>query len=310
MLKIRSKSQRIIFYFLFIIVFLFVLIGCQNENSQNLFRFVFMTDIHVQPELNGDEGFKQAIKKVNQLNPDFVITGGDLVFDALGQSHERATQLYDMYIDVCKNFNMPVYNTMGNHEVFGLYKKSGISPTDPQFGKKMYKEKIGYENTYYSFDHKGWHFMVLDDIGFAEKRQYVAEIDSAQIEWIKNDLKQTQKQTPIVIALHIPFISVGEQIRSGGTAALSPRLALSNSNEVLKLFDGYNLRIVLQGHLHIVEEIIYNTIHFITGGAVSAAWWKGPNAGFPEGFAVIDVKENNFSWKYETYSWKTVYKEE
>ena len=309
MFKIKCESQKNIFYLLIIIVFLLFFIGCQNDNAHDSFRFVFMTDIHVQPELNGDVGFKQAINKINKLNPDFVITGGDLVFDALGQSHERATQLYDMYIDVCKNFNMPVYNTMGNHEVFGLYEKSGISPNHPEYGKTMYKNKTGYKNTYYSFDHKGWHFMILDDIGFAENRQYVAEIDSAQSEWIKDDLKQIQRQIPIVITIHIPFVSIGEQMLSGGTAALSPRLALSNSHEVLKLFDGYNLKLVLQGHLHIVEEIIYNDIHFITAGAVSGAWWKGPNAGFPEGFAVIDTKENEFSWKYETYGWHAINEE-
>jgi 3',5'-cyclic AMP phosphodiesterase CpdA len=268
-----------------------------------------MTDIHVQPELNGDIGFKQAIAKVNQLNPDFVITGGDLVFDALGQSQERATHLYDMYIDICKAFKMPVYNTLGNHEVFGLYKKSGISPQHPEYGKKMYKNRMGYKQTYYSFDHKGWHFMILDDIGFTAERRYIAEIDSQQLDWIKNDINQLNKEIPIVIALHIPLVSIGEQMRSGGTAALSPAVALYNSHEILNLFDGYNLKLVLQGHLHIVEEIIYKNTHFITGGAVSGAWWKGPRAGFDEGFVLVDIQNSDFSWNYETFGWQSDYKQ-
>ena len=289
---------------------LIFLSSCQIDESPNSFQFVFMTDIHVQPELNADQGFKQAIKKVNQLNPDFVITGGDLVFDVLGQSFERANQLYDMYVDVCNNFNMPVYNTIGNHEVFGLYEKSGISPNHDEYGKQMFKNRIGYENTYYSFDHKGWHFMILDDIGFTEKRRYIAEIDSGQFKWIIEDLKNVQKETPIVISLHIPLISVGKQMLDGGTAALSPGLVLENSHEILNLFKDHNLRIVLQGHLHIVEEIIYKNTHFITAGAVSARWWKGSYSGFPEGFAVIDVTENNFKWNYESFGWQTVFKEE
>ena len=138
----------------------------------------------------------------------------------------------------------------------------------------------------------------------------VAEIDSAQFSWIIENLKTVQKETPIVITLHIPLISAGKQMLEGGTAALSPRLALENSHEILNLFKDHNLRIVLQGHLHIVEEIIYKNTHFITAGAVSARWWKGPNAGFPEGFAVIDVNENDFQWNYETFGWKTVYKSE
>lgn len=305
MKKLFSNSIHQLFLVLFFII---ILIGsCQTDNSENSFKFVFMTDIHVQPELNGDEGFKKAIKEVNQLNPDFVITGGDLVFDALGQSHERASQLYDMYIDVCRNFEMPVYNTLGNHEVFGLYESSGISPTHKDFGKKMFKRRLGYEKTYYSFDHKGWHFIILDDIGFTENRRYTAEIDSAEFNWIKNDLKHLDKDSPIVITLHIPLVSIAEQIRNGGTSALSAGVALANSHEILKLFEGYNLKIVLQGHLHIVEEIIYNNVHFITAGAVSGKWWKGSNAGFPEGFVLVDIQNNEFTWSYETYGWQSIF---
>jgi 3',5'-cyclic AMP phosphodiesterase CpdA len=309
MVNILHKNRGHVFYLLIVLFFIVLINGCQKNNTEASFRFVFMTDIHVQPELKGDEGFKQAINKVNQLKPDFVITGGDLVFDALGQSYERAEQLYNMYIDVCNEFNMPIYNTMGNHEVFGLYEKSGINPNHKEYGKKMYKKRTGYKNSYYSFDHKGWHFMILDDIGFTEDRKYIAEIDSAQLEWIKEDLKQIRMKTPIVISVHIPFISVGEQMRSGGTAALSPGIALANSHEILRLFEGYNLQLVLQGHLHIVEEIIYNDVHFITAGAVSGRWWKGLRYGFPEGFAVINVKENDFTWEYETFGWKTVFEE-
>jgi phosphodiesterase/alkaline phosphatase D-like protein len=42
-----------------------------------------MTDMHLQPERNAVEGYRRAIKTVNNLNPAFVITGGDLIYDAL-----------------------------------------------------------------------------------------------------------------------------------------------------------------------------------------------------------------------------------
>jgi len=41
-----------------------------NNNNEDEFSFVFMTDIHLQPELRAPEGFKQAIDSVNRLNPD------------------------------------------------------------------------------------------------------------------------------------------------------------------------------------------------------------------------------------------------
>lgn len=46
------------------------------KQPANEFSFVFMTDIHVQPEKNAEAGFRAAINKVNELNPEFVITGG------------------------------------------------------------------------------------------------------------------------------------------------------------------------------------------------------------------------------------------
>jgi len=61
---------------------LIIVQGCQDTGNNNSFRFVFMTDIHVQPELKADQGFRTAIAKVNELEPDFVITGGDLIMDA------------------------------------------------------------------------------------------------------------------------------------------------------------------------------------------------------------------------------------
>src|SRR5262245_23463423 len=51
------------------------------------FRFVHLTDIHVQPERRADEGFAKCIDAVESLNPkpDFILAGGDLVYDAAGQ---------------------------------------------------------------------------------------------------------------------------------------------------------------------------------------------------------------------------------
>jgi hypothetical protein len=85
---------------------------------------------------------------------------------------------------------------------------------------------------------------------------------------------------------------------------MSPAEAVANSHEVLALFEGRNLKLVLQAHLHIVEQIAVKGTHFVTAGAVSGAWWKGPHEGFPEGFVVVDVDEDAFDYRYETYGWR------
>ncbi|MFC2085485.1 metallophosphoesterase family protein [Bacteroidota bacterium] len=290
----------------FVLLSLFVLQGCKEESSVNSFRIVFMTDIHVQPERKAEEGFRTAIAKVNELKPDIVITGGDLIMDALGQDYERSTMLYELYNEVSKEFNMPVYNTLGNHEVFGLYEDSGVSPDHPEYGKAMFKKRLGENKTYHSFDHKNWHIILLDAIGFTEDRHYMGEIDSVQLEWLINNLKNVNAETPILVSTHIPFVSVGEQMWRGGTTPLSSSEVIINSKEVLEVFKNYNLRLVLQGHLHIVEEIIFYDTHFITGGAVCGRWWRGSRSGFKEGFVVIDIENEDFEWFYQTYGWEAV----
>lgn len=101
----------------------------RTSKKEETFSFVFLADIHLQPQRNANVGFLQAIDTINKMAPDFVLTGGDNIYDALGQTYERSKSLYDLYIESMKNFTMPVYNTIGNHDVFGLYEKSGVEPT-------------------------------------------------------------------------------------------------------------------------------------------------------------------------------------
>lgn len=64
--------------------------GCNKKSKKNSFSFAFITDIHLQSESRAVQGFLKAIDTIiNYLNPDFVITGGDLIMDALGQRYGR-----------------------------------------------------------------------------------------------------------------------------------------------------------------------------------------------------------------------------
>ena len=81
---------------------------------------------------------------------------------------------------------------------------------------------------------------------------------------------------------------------------------VQNSAEVLKLFKDHNLKLVLQGHLHWVEDLfIEGKTHFITGGAVAGRpSWKGTRTG-EEGFMLIKIKGEKVSWNYIDYGWET-----
>lgn len=293
--------------FVFALAGLLICISCEPvskepiEESENAFSFAFMTDIHLQPERNAVEGFKQAIESANELSPDFVITGGDLIMDALGQTFGRADSLYALYEETSADFKMPVYNTMGNHEIFGIYKESGIPSDHPEYGERMFESRLGHR--YYSFDHRDWHFMILDAIEDTHESSYIGLIDSIQMEWIKEDLEKVGPETPIVISAHIPFITCYMQVFYGSTEPNGSSLVITNAKEVLDLYSNHNLKLVLQGHLHYLEDIYANGIHFVTGGAVSSKWWTGKNNGLEEGYLMIHVNGDDFTWEYIDIGW-------
>jgi predicted phosphodiesterase len=81
---------------------------------------------------------------------------------------------------------------------------------------------------------------------------------------------------------------------------------IENSRDVLDLFSGHNLKLVLQGHLHIVEEAYIDGIRFITGGAVCAKWWEGPRQGMEEGYVLVHVTGEEIDWEYVDYGWDAV----
>lgn len=295
-----------------LILLLFIagfIISCQINPDKsvvedNNFSFVFMTDIHITPEFNATEGLLQAIDTINKIAPDFVLTGGDNIMDALGQTYSRADSLYNLYEETVGNLEMPVYNTMGNHEVFGLYEQSGISQDHKEYGKKLYENRLA--KRYYSFDHKNWHFIVIDGIEFTDNRRYFGKVDSIQVEWLKQDLEKVGKNKPVVISTHIPLLSVGMQIMKGPTEPFAKNTIINNANEIREILEQYNVKLVLQGHLHFLEDVNYNGIHYITGGAISSGWWKEARLGMEEGFLKIDISGEEFEWEYVDFGWEVV----
>ena len=294
--------------FLFVGISLLILVGCNQPSSRSAvneedeFSFAFLTDIHLQPERAAETGFQWAIREVNKLNPDFVITGGDLVMDVLNQSYGRSDSLFNLYIKLSGKFDMPVYNTVGNHEVYGWHRDETDIEQHPEFGKKMFEKRLG--ERYYTFNHKGWQFIILDAIYRGEEGGYTGRIDEEQILWLVEEMQKVDKETPIAISLHIPMISSISQIRQGSEGRAAGTV-ISNSKEVLQLFFEHNLRLVLQGHHHFLEDIyVQNQVHFITGGAVSGKWWANePDSKPEEGFVLVHVDGEELDWEYVDFGW-------
>lgn len=291
------------------VVVLLFLYGCSSDSGRKKpteedgFSFAFLTDIHLQPEHGARTGFQWAIREVNKRNPDFVLTGGDMVMDVLNQSYGRADSLYNLYEDLTEKLKMPIYNTIGNHEVYGWQRLEEGIEQHPEFGKGMYEQRLG--PLYYTFDHKGWHFIILDAIYLGQRGMYTGKIDEEQMTWIIEDLEKLDKQTPIAISVHYPFITSAFMLTRGPEANIPKGLVIKNSREVLALFSEYNLKLVLQGHLHYLEDIyVQNQVHFISGGAVSGKWWNNePDSKPEEGFVMIHVKGEELTWEYVDIGW-------
>ena len=269
------------------------------------FTFLFLTDTHLQPELNAAQGCAQCFKKARTIRSDFAIQGGDHVFDSLGVGRERATSLYDLYAKTEQDLGMKLHHTLGNHDCLGVYPDSGVLRNDPLYGKKIFEDRFG--KTYYSFDHKDVHFVVLDSIGITDDGAYEGRVDAVQLDWLTADLKALRPGTPIVVSTHIPLVTAFSSYAP--PPASDPKhhsLTVANANEVMARFAGHNLLAVLQGHLHINETVIWKDVPYITSGAVSGNWWHGTRLGTPEGFTVVRIENGKLSTRYETYGFRSV----
>jgi 3',5'-cyclic-AMP phosphodiesterase len=276
-----------------------------NAGAANDFKFLFLTDTHLQPELNAAEGCSQCFKKARTINADLAIQGGDHVFDALGVTRQRANSVFDLYAATEQVLGMKLHHTIGNHDCFGVYPSSGAGPADPLYGKKMFEDRFG--KTYYSFDHKGVHFIVLDSIGFTDDRAYEGRIDQPQLDWLASDLRALAAGAPIIVSVHIPLVTAfNSYVPLPAIAPKHNSLAVANAYQAIALFEGRNVLGVLQGHTHINETVTWKGVPYITSGAVCGNWWHGTRLGVPEGFTVVEVKDGRLSTRYETYGFKSV----
>jgi 3',5'-cyclic-AMP phosphodiesterase len=123
--------------------------AARSENdSADRFCFLHFTDTHIEPELNAAGGCRMCFGWMADEPAEFAICGGDLVFDVLAVDRSRADMLWNLYKQTSAAFHFPVHYVIGNHDIFGLSPSSGVSPSDPEYGKKAFQDRYGA--THYS----------------------------------------------------------------------------------------------------------------------------------------------------------------
>ena len=300
-----------------------VLAGCSGASADTApiltqagdFSFAYVADVHLQPqhryeglpqvpELSPLAAFRTVVDSVNNLDVDFVLNGGDLVYDVMrGQPHSDS--LFLLYQREAARFEAPVHNAIGNHELYGIYDtERPIDAAHPDYKWGMFERYFG--RSYSAFDHEGWHFILLNSIDSRGDGSYFGGIDDEQVAWLTENLARVDPETPIVVVSHIPFLTVQRQVHPspGGTDGV----LIANGPEVLRLFSDHNLKLVLQSHLHWTEELYVAEMgtRFITGGAVAGRpSWQGFRHGAP-GFIVVSVRDGEISWRFVDYGWQGV----
>jgi 3',5'-cyclic AMP phosphodiesterase CpdA len=241
------------------------------------FTFAYISDSHIQQiqgakfVRNWDRDLIRAVAEANLLvpKPDFVVFGGDLA--QLGKKEEL-----DHGAEMLARLDHDYRCVMGEHD---YYLDLG----------EYWSELFGPH--YYSWDHKGVHFVTLNSIltydqwtyerwpSAAQRMLEMAGLDNPngspfmvgdrQREWLAKDLGKVARSTPIVLFSHSPI----QKIYKGWN------FWTEDAEQVQDLLRPFDNVTVVYGHVH---QIQYNQIDNISFHAVMATAWPWP---YPESYA-------------------------
>jgi 3',5'-cyclic AMP phosphodiesterase CpdA len=274
------------------------------DTRKKTIRFAHLTDIHVKPGLIEETGMAKALQHAHQLKPgvEFIINGGDAIMDALDADKATTETQFSLFKNILKKENtLPIYHTIGNHDVWGWFMKENRPDNDRLYGKVWVVETFEMKNRYYSFSKGNWHFIVLDSTQLNPAGGYIAKLDETQLEWLKQELAGIPADKFICIVSHIPILSICaglffEKTEANGDLLIKRNLMHTDFLSLRKIFAAYpNIRVCISGHIHLQDEIEYLGIKYYCNGAVSGNWWKGSFQEFTPAYAVMELYDDGRS---------------
>lgn len=278
-------------------------VAAPNPHRKRLFRAAHLTDIHVAPENRAPDGMVAALRHAqgHAEKPDLLLFGGDCIGDALGTPKDRVLLQWEIWDHLfAAEVKTPAYNCIGNHDIFGWNQREvpGLA-ADPAYGKALALQHLGLKERYYSFDHGGWHFVVLDsmELNHANNQGYIARLDAGQFAWLERDLAATSAATPVCVLSHIPILSPavffdGENYGTG-TWVIPGAWMHIDARRIKDVFKRHpNVRLCLSGHLHMEDDATYLGVRYLCNGAVCGGWWKGNWQEFGPAYALLDFYDD------------------
>jgi len=178
----------------------------------------------------GDGNFGELDSAVRSGRINFVIFGGDLTM--FGKEAE-----YKNFINHANQLTVPSYPAIGNHDLYNN-------------GWENYWRSLG--PSVYSFCGGNAKFVVIDTAS--------GEIGQKQMEWIRKELKENKQPLTFVVT-HVPIY--------GGSHGICEFPKSQERQELIDLFEKYEVDYVLEGHYHGYVYISSNGVRYITSGSFS-----------------------------------------
>jgi 3',5'-cyclic AMP phosphodiesterase CpdA len=206
----------------------------RNGEAVGTFSFVQLSDTHVgfagPPNPTGTLAFERAVEMVNALpvRPDLVLFTGDLTHESEvpGEHGKRMAR----FKEIAGRLRVPLVHAVpGEHD-------AGLD------GGALFRANFG--ETSYAFDHRGVHFVAIDNVSRAKP-----EVGRDRIEWLKRDLARFSPTTPIVVFTHRPLFD------------LKPEWEwfTRDGDQVMAVLEPFENVTVLYGHIH--REDVHDTPH-------------------------------------------------
>ncbi len=274
--------------------------------------FAHLTDMHIKPTGAGPEGLAKCLRHVQAHadKPTFILNGGDSIMSSLGAAEDSTRAQWDQFATIMKaGCTLPVYHMIGNHDCWGWQRsKAGTTGTEPLYGKRWAMQELGMEKTFYTKDIGGWRFVVLDSVQERGDGGYLPVIDDEQYAWLEATLQSTPTGMPVLIASHVPILSVTpfffeDDIVQKYQFQVPGALMHQDVHKLVHLLRRFpQVKVCLSGHIHLVDDVVFEGKTYLCNGAVSGSWWHGDHKGCPPGYAIVKLwADGSFQREYVTF---------
>lgn len=193
------------------------------NNDPAEFRFAIVSD---RTGAHRARIFSQAVEQLNLLQPEFVLSVGDLI-EGYSESADRLASEWKEFQGYLSRLQMPFFYVPGNHDLSN------------QAMEKLWKEKFG--RPYYSFAYRGVLFLMLNSDDPPGKAGQVSE---EQVEFVKKTVANHPDSRWTMVFLHKPLWTQSNLNKNGW-----PEVEKALANRPYTVF---------AGHIHHYQKFVRN----------------------------------------------------